>query len=141
MATKSMQRTIDLLGKLGISTFIVEKFNAYAGPYGRREDLMGFIDLLALRPDIGTVGVQACGQDWSPHVKKLETERRAMVDLWYGCGNKVWLIGWRKLKQRNKDGKVGKRTAWVPRIAHWTGETGLEEQDTDAFLASIKINS
>jgi hypothetical protein len=119
MATKSIQRTMDLLTSQGLNAFIVEKFNPYAGAYGRREDFMGFIDIIAMSPAHGIVGVQACGTDWGSHVTKMEVERRQAVDTWVSCGGRVWLIGWRKLKQRKADGKLGKLEKWVPRVAIW----------------------
>ena len=124
---------MDLLTSAGMSAFIVEKFNPYAGAYGVREDFMGFIDIIAMTPELGIVGVQACGTDWGSHITKLTTERRGAMNLWTSCGGKTWLIGWRKLLQRNKDGKVGKRAQWVPRVAVWDGETLAELKPEPLF--------
>jgi len=126
MATKSVQRTMDLLTSNGMSAFVVEKFNPYAGAYGRREDFMGFIDIIAMDEAHGIVGVQACGTDWGAHVTKMEVERRGAVETWTKAGGKVWLIGWRKLKQRKADGTLGKAERWVPRVAIWS-EDSVEE--------------
>jgi len=119
---------MDLLTSSGMSAFVVEKFNPYAGAYGRREDFMGFIDIIAMDKTHGIVGVQACGQDWGAHVTKIQTERRELVDTWIEAGGGLWLIGWRKLKQRNKDGKLGKREAWEPRLAVWCKTTDQLEE-------------
>lgn len=126
MATKSVQRTMGLLTSQGISAYVVEKFNPYAGAYGKREDFMGFIDIIALHPAHGIIGVQACGSDWGSHVTKIQEERLKPVTIWLGAGGRIWLIGWRKLKQRNKDGKLGKVAKWTPRVAEWVGD-GLVE--------------
>ena len=51
---------------------IVERFNAHVGPFGIRQDLFGIIDIICLSPDMGVVGVQACGQDFKAHVRKIK---------------------------------------------------------------------
>jgi len=126
MATKSVQRTMDLLSNAGMSAYVVERFNPYGGRYGIREDFMGFIDIIAMTKEHGIVGVQACGQDWGSHVKKMTEERRSPLDTWTEAGGKTWLIGWRKLKQRLKSGKMGKQKAWVPRVAIWSNSNLVE---------------
>lgn len=117
VATKSVQRTLAYLRDLGYTCSIVEKFNAFAGPHGQREDLFGFIDILAIGQGKGIIGVQACGSDWGSHVKKITEERGHIVTLWLRAGGKATLIGWRKLKVVKKDGTKGKAERWQPRIA------------------------
>lgn len=116
MATKSMQRTLDFLRAGSFTPAIVEKFNPYAGAYGRREDLFGFIDIIALS-DKNIIAVQACGADWSPHVKKMSEDKEYFVKKWLTAGGLVLLMGWRKLKVVKKDGTKGKASRWVPRLA------------------------
>ena len=60
----SVQRTLRAMRDQGRICAIVERFNQYAGEFGRREDLFGIIDILVLDPERGVVGIQACGQDF-----------------------------------------------------------------------------
>ncbi len=117
MAAKSVQRTLKWLRDQGLVASVVEKFNPFAGPHGQREDLFGFIDILALDPANGKIiGVQACGSDWAPHVKKITEERAQIARAWLESGGEAQLIGWRKLKVVKMDGTKGKAERWVPRI-------------------------
>jgi len=121
---------------------VVEKFNQFAGPYGVRQDLFGFIDIICMCPEEkyivtdaqdpnvagvhfyhGIVAVQSFGQDWSGHVKKLKEERDEEMGLWLTCGGRLELWGWRKLKVVKKDGTKGKAMRWHPRI----GDVKLSE--------------
>lgn len=91
----------------------VEHFNAFAGI---RQDLFGFIDLLAVHPHYGTVGVQVCGQDWQTHIKKISTDCREPAILWLLGGNRLLLVGWRQLKGK-----------WTPRLKEYSLETDFPE--------------
>ena len=113
MATNSFQRTKAWLVEQGFETWKTETFNMYSG---HREDMFGFVDILGIHPDHGTVGVQACGQDWAPHVEKLTVEKKDIVTRWLLARGSVWLVGWRKLKAVTKDGKKGKAERWAPRL-------------------------
>jgi hypothetical protein len=53
---------------------IVEKWNPYVGENGIRQDLFGIIDVLALDPERGVVGVQCCGSDFAAHLRKITEE-------------------------------------------------------------------
>ena len=85
----------------------VERFNTFAGC---RQDLFGFLDLLAVHPSHGTWGIQVCGTDFNSHVKKMTGERREALLFWLLGGNRCILIGWRKLKA----------SGWTPRIQEFT---------------------
>lgn len=114
MATKSVQRTLELMRNNGLMAAVVEKYNHYSG---HREDLFGFLDVIALSDKEGIIGVQACGgSDWSSHLAKLTHERAIPVRYWLDAGGRLFLIGWRKLKVVKKDGTKGKADRWVPRI-------------------------
>lgn len=100
---------------------IVEKWNPFGGPMrpdgsgrvGRRNDLFGIIDVLALDPERGVVGVQSCGQDFSGHLKKMQEEQAQEVRDWIRTpGTQLELWGWRKIKKV----KGGKAMIWEPRI-------------------------
>ena len=106
------QRTIKWLKEQGCLAGIVEKFNPYAGEFGIRQDLFGFIDIVAIAPCVGIVAVQSCGQDFSGHIRKLTEERNEAVFEWLKY-SPVWLVGWRKVKLK----RGGKALRWAPRIA------------------------
>lgn len=111
------QRTLRAMRDRGLKCAIVEKFNAYAGPFGIRQDLFGIIDVLALDPEIGVIGVQSTGQDFSGHKRKLMEERNQECFDWLstpGCTLELW--GWRKVKVK----RGGKAVRWTPRVAHIT---------------------
>ena len=106
------QRTLKAMREQGRLCGIVEKFNQYGGKFGIRQDLFGFIDIIALDPEQGIVAVQSCGQDFSGHVKKLLEERNEMVYEWLKHAPcELW--GWRKVKLK----RGGTAMRWKPRIA------------------------
>jgi hypothetical protein len=90
---------------------IVERFNRYGGSFGIRQDLFGFIDIIAMDPVDGIIAIQSCGQDFSGHVKKLTEERNELVFEWLKHA-KLELWGWRQVKLNR--GGVAMR--WQPRI-------------------------
>ena len=70
------------------------------------------IDLIAL--DNGVVGIQVCGSDWAPHVRKITEEHSAYTVAWLQQpGTRLELHGWRKVKKK----RGGKLMIWKPRIA------------------------
>ena len=106
------QRTLKYLKDMGRVCGIVERFNPYVGAHGIRQDLFGFIDIIALDRKEGIIAVQSCGQAFSAHYKKITEERFHECQMWLRCGGKVELIGWRKVKL--KRGGVAMR--WKPRV-------------------------
>jgi hypothetical protein len=72
--------------------------------------MFGIIDMIVLRPGMGVTGVQIYGADHSPHMKALlePGEKRDAAIAWIQSGGILIFHGWRKLKQRNADGKIGK---------------------------------
>ena len=119
------QRTLKALRDLGMECEVVEKFNPYAGPMkadgtgrvGQRKDLFGFIDIIALDPDRGVIGVQSTGQGFSQHHKKITEECREKAIKWLSTpGTYLELWGWRKVvKERGSKVKV-----WRPRVKVYT---------------------
>ena len=100
---------------------IVERFLHYSkfvkGPnfpnsIGIRKDLFGFIDIVAIDPVVGIIGVQSCGQAFNEHVKKMTEERNEEMFEWLKWA-KVELWGWRKVKLK----RGSKAMRWKPRIA------------------------
>src|SRR6056297_1143209 len=101
----NVTRTMKFLRSQGVKCAVVEKFNHYAprggGGYGIRQDLFGIIDVLALDPARGVVGVQVCGKDFQPHVRKILEERAQDTYDWLLTpGTCLELWGWRKVKKK-----------------------------------------
>ena len=106
------QRTLRLLRQQGCICGIVERFNPHAGPFGIRQDLFGFVDIVALYPT-SVCAIQSCGQAFSEHKKKM-LENEILIE-WLRSGGTVMLYGWRKvLKKRG-----GKQKVWKPRICEF----------------------
>jgi len=115
------QRTLKALRNRGLKCAIVEKFNHYAGRFGRREDLFGIIDIIALGTE-GVIGVQSCGASFSQHYKKM-TEEHAQdtIDWLETPGTSLELWAWRRVKLR----RGSKAVRWRPRVAvFYIGEDG-----------------
>lgn len=110
------QRTLRELRNQGRICGIVERFNAYAGPHGIRQDLFGFIDIIALDPQRGIIGIQSCDQSFAEHFKKITQERNQECFEWLRCGGKVELWSWRKIKLQ----RGGKALRWAPKIKEIT---------------------
>ena len=108
------QRTLRALRQRGLQCAIVEKFNAYAGPHGLRQDLFGIIDVLALDPQTGVIGIQSAGNSFASHKRKILEERAQETVEWLstpGCRFELW--AWRKIKLN----RGGKAMRWKPRVA------------------------
>ena len=104
------QRTIRALKQDGAHCGIVERFNAHVGPFGIRQDLFGFIDIIALRAG-GIVGVQCCaGSGFAAHDRKIRENE--MAPEWIKSGGSIELWAWRKVKLK----RGGKAMRWKPRI-------------------------
>ena len=113
------QRTIRELRKRGCKCAVVEKWNSFAarpgggGHPGIRQDLFGIIDILALDPIRGVVGIQCCGKDFAGHLDKLiVTNAQDTLDWLETPGTALELWGWRKLKVQ----RGGKAETWQPRV-------------------------
>lgn len=104
------QRTLKELKEQGFVCDIVEKWNAYAK---RRKDLFGIVDILALDPTRGFLGVQCTGNDYSGHLKKLTEEKAQECMDWLSTpGGCLELWAWRRVKVK----RGGKAKIWRPRI-------------------------
>jgi len=121
------QRTLKALRAQGRICGIVERFLQYAGKFGARKDLFGFLDIIAIDPIQGIVGIQSCGSAFSEHVKKMTEERNEEMFEWLKWA-KVELWGWRKVKLRR--GSVAIR--WKPRIADfWLENNNIVYKERD----------
>ena len=107
-------RTLKYFKDQGIDCDIVERWIPipnYPGG-GKRRDLFGIIDILMLE-DNGVIGVQSCGASFAEHNRKILESPMSL--RWLECGNKLMLIGWRKiLKTRG-----GRLKVWSPRIKEY----------------------
>jgi len=109
-----LQRTIRELKDQGMVCAITEKWN----PHARiRQDLFGIIDLIALDPSRGVVGIQACGSDYAAHHKKLTGEcAQRCVDWLVTPGTALEVWSWTKVLVK----RGGKAKIWRPRVVDYT---------------------
>lgn len=124
------QRTLRALRARGLVAAIVERWNQYAGPHGIRQDLFGIIDVLALDPKRGVIGIQSCGSAFSEHFRKLTTEKAQETSDWLSTpGTSLELWGWRKVKLK----RGGKAERWTPRVVQITLDMieGIVAQDCE----------
>lgn len=101
------QRTLELMRERGYLAAVVERWNPYmrrdeqGNPQGGRQDLFGFIDVLAVSDD-GVVAVQSTTRGCvREHIKKIESEKLAKtVAAVRRAGIRVVIHGW--FKQRGR---------------------------------------
>ena len=105
------QRTLKPNRNLGRICGIVEKFQQYGGKFGIRQDLFGFIDIIAIDEFEGIVAIQSTGQDWSGHIKKIMELEEIVLKWLHHAPLELW--SWRKVKKV----RGGKAMIWKPRIA------------------------
>ena len=106
------QRTLRALEQRGCHCGIVERFNRFVGPHGKRIDLFNIIDLIALYPN-SICGVQCCSGAFAQHDRKiLENE---MAKAWLESGGTLELWSWRKLKKV----RGGKQMVWQPKVKRY----------------------
>ncbi len=104
----STSRSLAYYRKEGYLCWIVEKYNSFTK---KRTDLFNIIDIIAIGED--TIGIQSCGQAFSEHDKKIvESEYK---DAWLKAGNRLILIGWRKVKKK----RGGVAMVWMSRIKEY----------------------
>ncbi len=108
-----VQRTIRALKEQGIKCSIVERFNPHVGEHGVRQDLFSILDVLALDPINGVIGIQCCASDFKKHMEKLTVEKvQESIDWLSTPGTKLQIWSWRKTKLN----RGGKAMRWNPRI-------------------------
>jgi hypothetical protein len=101
------QRTLELMRERGYLAAVVERWNPYMRrdehgvSHGGRQDLFGFIDVLALN-DSGIVAVQSTSRGClTDHIRKIEGEEIAKkVAAVRRAGIRIVLHGW--FKQRGR---------------------------------------
>lgn len=122
MARKGLsptQRTLRVLRQSGVIADIVERFNQYAGPFGTRNDMFGFGDLIAIDPTEGIVAIQCCARSGhaAHRTKILENE---IAPEWLKAGGKIAIWSWAKQKkERGSKLLIWKeKVEWIT-IAHF----------------------
>ena len=123
MGLTPTQRTMKALRDRGQEAGIVERFNPWAGKHGIRQDLFGIIDIIALDPLRGVIGVQSTGIAFSAHMKDFTEDpaKRAACISWLstpGCSLELW--GWRKVQKRLTGGGYSKVKVYEPRVHVFT---------------------
>lgn len=89
---------------------------------GRTHDLYGIIDLLAIQGEL-VRGIQVCGTDWQPHIRKFREERMEACDRWLSSELRTLeLWGWRKVCGYKKDGTRAASKVWSPKVQVITWE-------------------
>lgn len=87
------KKTLKECRRRGWVPLVVEKWNQNvrrkSGPgvgFGIRQDLGGWMDIIAQAPGIGLIGIQSTSYSGkSSHLKKLMVERRREVGHWIAC--------------------------------------------------------
>jgi hypothetical protein len=117
MAKKGLsptQRTLRALRNEGTICGIVEKFNPHVGEHGIRQDLFGFVDVVALAPN-GIIGVQCCaGSGHAAHRTKIVENE--VAPEWLKSGGRIQIWSWSKKKLK----RGGKAERWMPRMEELT---------------------
>lgn len=121
------QRTLKLLRKEGYKAWVVERWLRFAGSFGKRQDLFGIIDVLAITSDI-TLGIQCCSGSAMGHFRKITEEKNQEAYDWLSNSDRqleIW--AWRKLKKKLKNpkkdkSKKSKAFTWEPKIIKITLE-------------------
>lgn len=99
------QRTLKHLRDAGYTVAVVERWNQYAKI---RQDLFGIIDLIAISPIAGIVGIQACAGA-SHAARRAKSIAEPRLRTWLQAGGKFEVFSW------SKTGARGKRKTWTPR--------------------------
>ena len=112
MKTSPTQRSLKLLREAGFTVAVTERWNQFAKV---RQDLFGFVDLIAMAPHLGIMAVQTTsGDNASARVAKILNEPRA--GIWLASGGKIVVHAWRQVGER------GKRKTWQCRSISVTAE-------------------
>lgn len=118
-STSPTKRSLAKLREAGYHVEIVERWNSFAR---KRQDLLGFADLLALREG-QILAVQVTASGVSARLEKIRNEPRAR--LWLAAGGSLEVHGWRPV------GKKGERKTYQARVVRvWMdGEAMMTDED------------
>jgi len=101
MKTSPTQRSLKKLRSEGYSVGITEHYNSFIGI---RQDLFGFIDLIAIKPGEILAVQTTTAVNQSARVKKIKGIPESLK--WLQAGGKLVVHGW------SKKGARGKRKLW-----------------------------
>lgn len=91
-------RSLEQLRNNGWICQVVERWNAFARV---RQDLFGFIDIVAICPHRGIVGVQSTtASNASARIAKIKAEPKAQI--WLNAGGRIIVHGWKKNGKRHE---------------------------------------
>jgi len=97
-------RALADLREMGFTAQVVERWN----PHARiRQDLFGCIDIVAIHPELGTLGVQACAGG-SHATRRVKCCGESKLRTWLTAGNAFEI--WSYAKQGPRGQKVKKWT-------------------------------
>lgn len=98
-------RTLQAARELGFTAQVVERWNPHSKT---RHDLFDCIDIVAMRPGVGIIGIQACaGASHAARVEKIRQSER--MQTWMESGGLVEVWSWAKRGAR------GQTKKWVLR--------------------------
>lgn len=107
------QRTMNALRHQGATCGVVEKWLQYAGPHGVLQDLFGFIDIIALSPGHGIIGIQCTTREHHAERRtKILEECTELAIEWLKCGGRIEVWSWAKQKVK----RGGKLERWTPKV-------------------------
>ena len=114
MKTSPTQRSLAHYRQLGWTCAVTEHWNQYARI---RQDLFGFIDLIAMKPGHHILAIQAStGAHHAARVAKIVSDHKVApwALLWLQTGSRIHVTTWAK------HGPRGKRKVWEVRVQELT---------------------
>lgn len=132
--TTPTQRTLAALEKNGFRAAVTERWNPYVprpdGGQGIRQDLWGWMDVLAVHPRLKTtLGIQVTANSGATRrLDKLLADSNRTIAHWLQAGNRCLLWTWGQYVQGKKGGGTCKIKRWRPTIKelHWTPGGSIE---------------
>ncbi len=92
------QRSLKELRRLGWTVAVTEHWNSFAK---LRQDLWGFVDVLAMKPGEGFMAIQATTTaNQTKRIRKILEEPRAL--LFVRTGGRLFVHGWLKSKKNGR---------------------------------------
>ena len=93
--------TLRALRERGFTCAIVEHWNSFANI---RQDMYGFIDVIAIKPEL-IIGVQCCDHsNLAAHRKKIKVNKNAPI--WLEAGREIEIWSWGDLVNKKNDLKI-----------------------------------
>ena len=107
-------RTLEWLRKEGFDADVSEKWNHITK---QRRDLFNCLDIVALHPEKGIIGIQATSaSNMSARLHKIQDETQTKARAWLKAGGKFWIVGWSQKVVRRKTKDKPSRRQWMPTL-------------------------